>query len=997
MLKAVARYAGSFAALFATYWLYALIVVPFIEPQATVMPTVVGRETRSARTTARLNDLTALFGPDAWELSSPKVLETEQGRLLFKDYKPLPGGQMEVKPFTLILQPQEEGDQRTLVMQAPQGAVLNFDGDLNLSRGEIGKLVGGRLLGDIHIFSPESKPGAGDRLEVNTKHVQLTQSRVWTVHPVDFRMGKSYGSGRDLTIVLQPKPRKRGSSDDRAPQVGSLKSLSLVQVHKFVLDSNSASLLPGDEEKKKDDKEGGPLEITCEGPFQFDFLTNSAWFKRNVDVFKHYVDGASDSLSCQYLLIEFLSGEKTDDTTDDKADDDTSPLKSDLKVKRIVAVGQPVKMEAPSRDASARGEYLEFTVAKNRIHLAGDEQVSLRQGKQWLFARQVEYELRESNSLGPMWAEGPGKIVGHAPVSEDGKKDEKPFEVHWRKSLRIEPAENDQFLLSLDDAASFELAEMGQFSAQQLYVWFYEIDGPTPDSDKQMQVDRLVALNNVQIDSPRMAGSADRLEAFFRREDIQRTPPPAAGAQPPVAGAQPPVGQAGGGARRFPGVQPAEPEKTLSRFHVSGELVRVQALQRGKEMFVENITISGNARVKETQTEKPNETPLVVTGNTLEVKNANSPDAFLQVIGEPASVSARGMVAKGGNIQLDRARNQLWINGAGRMTIPLVKPNSEPRAGETGPLGLGDTPPWVTVSWSQRMDFDGQVARFLQDVRAETTTQYSTTGQLEVAFDQRVDFANPKQAEKAKARRLTFQNGVFLENRTLLNGAVDAIDQMQSKSLLIDELTGEMHAEGPGWVSSVRYGGVQELGAPGAAPVRPVSTAPRPRQLTYLKVAYQREIIGNIHKREVEFFGRVKTVQGPIKRWDDVLVIDRPETFGEQGLQVTCDQMSLVERGPQITPKRKAIELLARGNVFVERSTLTARADRLSYTEAKDLIILRGNGRTDAEITRQERIGAEWSHASAGAIYFWRSLNQIRVDDAEELDLTNFGSFSPRR
>ena len=50
---------------------------------------------------------------------------------------------------------------------------------------------------------------------------------------------------------------------------------------------------------------------------------------------------------------------------------------------------------------------------------------------------------------------------------------------------------------------------------------------------------------------------------------------------------------------------------------------------------------------------------------------------------------------------------------------------------------------------------------------------------------------------------------------------------------------------------------------------------------------------------------------------------------------------------------RRAVELEALGNAVVENITFTARGNRITYAEAKDLLILEGNGRSDAELLQQ--------------------------------------------
>ena len=48
------------------------------------------------------------------------------------------------------------------------------------------------------------------------------------------------------------------------------------------------------------------------------------------------------------------------------------------------------------------------------------------------------------------------------------------------------------------------------------------------------------------------------------------------------------------------------------------------------------------------------------------------------------------------------------------------------------------------------------------------------------------------------------------------------------------------------------------------------------------------------------------------------------------------------------------MELTALDNVIAEGTNFTARSARLTYTQAKDLLILEGDGRSDAELFKQE-------------------------------------------
>ena len=74
-----------------------------------------------------------------------------------------------------------------------------------------------------------------------------------------------------------------------------------------------------------------------------------------------------------------------------------------------------------------------------------------------------------------------------------------------------------------------------------------------------------------------------------------------------------------------------------------------------------------------------------------------------------------------------------------------------------------------------------------------------------------------------------------------------------------------------------------------------------------------------------------------------MLPVDNLDQLGPHGVTVHCNQLSVAEMllptgGP------RSIELDASENVVVESRTFTALAQRITYNEAKDLLILSGEG-----------------------------------------------------
>ena len=86
---------------------------------------------------------------------------------------------------------------------------------------------------------------------------------------------------------------------------------------------------------------------------------------------------------------------------------------------------------------------------------------------------------------------------------------------------------------------------------------------------------------------------------------------------------------------------------------------------------------------------------------------------------------------------------------------------------------------------------------------------------------------------------------------------------------------------------------------------------------------------------------------------------------------------------------RRSIELEAAGNAIVEGATkdgrFTARAIRMTYAEAKGLLVLEGDGRSDATLYRQQRLGAAPGEVSAQRILYWPETRQLKLEGARSL------------
>jgi hypothetical protein len=294
-------------------------------------------------------------------------------------------------------------------------------------------------------------------------------------------------------------------------------------------------------------------------------------------------------------------------------------------------------------------------------------------------------------------------------------------------------------------------------------------------------------------------------------------------------------------------------------------------------------------------------------------------------------------------------------------------------------------PDKLTVTWQQSMNFDGRTATFDGSVVAQSPQQRLDTRTLKVELQRPVRFSEPGAQDAPEIEKVRCLGGVKIRNR-----AVDqqqqfmAYDQMEVTDLLINRLNGELRAGGPGWLNSVRHGS----GGFGANPMTPAPNAAPPTgdQLYCLNVKFQGSITGNIGRRQLTFHKQVRTAYAPVgNNWDAMLTDHNPDRLGPQGVTLRCEDLSVVE---MLTPfsKLRSIELVAEGNTVVEGTTYTARAHRISYAEAKDLLILEGDGRNDAELFRQLQKGGEVSKVVARQISYWPKTNRSRINDLRSVE-----------
>jgi hypothetical protein len=990
-----------------TYWLAA---APLVEP-----PPLKARKPAAASSPVAISphvqdELTRLFPTGAWELDpATKVVETDQCTLLIRDYLPTPDGLLKLNPCTLIFYAKgraategQAAPRRPIVLQAPAGAVLEFDQALDLTRARFGRLLGGELPGEITISSPPTQPGGADSLLLKTRSVHLNRQEITTVHPVEFRYGNSHGRGQGLEIKMLNAEGGLDGQKKRAP-LGGMQSLMLRRLECLRIETPGQGLLGEalNQPTAKGRAASEPLEIRCRGPFTFDVPAQVARFEEQVEVDRVLPGGPSDKLRCDELLLTLLL------QSPPGAPPAGDPLAGRLQ--RLVALGSPATLEAPASGISASAAWMEFEIQNRRITLRpgkapagtqGVTQVSLRQHEQHFVARELQYELADEGRLGRMWAAGPGEIK----LLQGRGAARQAITARWEKEMWVRPDEQHQVIsliaaasIIAEPAASIIAEPLGRFDADELHLWVLEVpaERPPPAIEPQSQPKadqptakqprvtlvphRLLAKGHVQLTSPQLDAQTGELRVWFLHRppaaEAPRELPPAGPLREPVArtGFQqnvPLAGMPSGAIRNV--IRPPN----LQKFRVSGGTIQMQLAVQGRKFDLEDLTIEDQATIDETRTPEPGQEPIHVSGEMLQLLHGTTPEAKVEVSGRPAEVAGRGMRLSAGTIHVHRGENRMWIDGPGEATLPTPAEQALPILPQDGPRR--PAPPGeparpaqqkLHLVWHQRLNFDGETVRLEGEVQARTAMQTAAAPLLEAKLNQRVDMAAPSKGQQPQIARLHLDGGVYLTNRGENDlGEQISFDQMQVPNLTVDRTTGRLHADGPGWVSSVRRSSglpgmpaapgsepAQPIGPPG---LRPTSTQP----LTSVHVAYAGALEGDLNKRQIQFQREVRTTYSPASDFSERIVVVQVADLTERAVLMTSERLTLTE---MITPVQRWIEMQATGHAIMQGRTFHVNTPgRLSYTSATQMVTIEGDGRAPAEINYQPAPGEPFNPAS---------------------------------
>jgi hypothetical protein len=399
-------------------------------------------------------------------------------------------------------------------------------------------------------------------------------------------------------------------------------------------------------------------------------------------------------------------------------------------------------------------------------------------------------------------------------------------------------------------------------------------------------------------------------------------------------------------------------------------------MREGEENRISEVITEGHVHV--TQEHKPGELPLDLIGDRLHLKNysGSNDNQIVDVEGRPARVQDRKMQLEGPVIYFDRITNFANVKGPGVLRVPV------PNGIDGKPLPV---PQMLDVFWKEKMEFDGEIAKFFAGVRSRLETSEMRCEEMHVTFTRRISFAEGPSApggldgQSAEIHSVVCRDNVDVKSYEYENNRLISVRTAHGFEFTLDHVSGRITSQGPGTLVLWRRGNGKSAGLGAAVSVRPNKPlAAEAAEWEYTRIDFKGQMDGNTNDRTTTFRYLVHVVYGPVSSSTEV--IDE-ENMPKDGGWMTCHELTLTQQ-PAVKTAPAYVTLRAIGNAELDGRSFHALAHMVTYDESKGLYVLTGDGRQNATIWREKVPGAEPSPVSAQGMEFIPARKEFKITQA---------------
>ncbi len=988
--------------------IYRFAAAPFLEPPETPE---IAYEAELPEAPAD-PELQRFFPPDSWQLRAPRQLASQAGTLIFEKLTQLDGKTWKLEPVTLLVRGRDR--KRPLLIEAPK-AEIEFAGSLDALGNHDSPITAGQLLGNVHIYSPPSAPGANDQLIAEASNVWINHREIKTTESVRMKLGDTEAVGRDFTIHLSGKT---GKAD--GPQLDRVELIYLDHLSMPLPEGGLWEPLPGAPRTTSGTdlateaklsapgaKPPGLLRVDCQGRLTYSFETFLLELVGREVNLRHQVYGyMPDTIRCERLSLRLHDPDARP----------TNKPKWATFVRRIEARGSPVIIDAPTVLASGRANHMiiDFEHGPNEtsLEMYGEQAVQLgHRGISLQVPHALTYRFPQADvpRLGTLLTDGGGTLT------VDPGSGMPLRELQWQGKLQLLPDDQvpDQEKLWIDGGFTAFTHDQGTIRGDTLYFQFlqsYQPAGDGKDGQKLTIVPRFLRLSmtpteyagrdprRVVIDLPQGYFAQERINIDFKHIDPSEIPAD----QEPVLSLNRATGSQNGPRVNEPNGRPPSPNDTTPRPRVLSEWLDAEVTLAGDRIVAYDLSAQKQVRIEHQMEYGGAMHPVAVQSDDLRIIES-AKDSRFQVRGQPARIQFADGFAEGSTIGINAAEDLIWIDREGEIRVPT-------------PFLAGQQDRNQPSSWAwtlpPQIRFRGRMV-LRERIMDAVAVQIHGSGQS------RNDSAIWQFTAQSDSLRMTLTSPLNLRQQR--TGKTPPPAEVQQISLL-----GAVAVDASGWEGELRKSRHRLettrlnfepmtstiTGEPGNyrlwslrenteanAPNDFLGNAP----LLASHLIYHQQMRGDLQRRRLDFIRAVRLGIGPAQTWEQSLDVSKIEvpTMGQAILD--CDQLSVFSSpqiagtsAPRLNGAPLPYEVEGLGGVafrgLSQKGLFSGTCNRFNYATSKDLLIMEGQNTAPVVFVRQLPGGTKNDVLSAYSL-------SVRPREMEIVDVqlqgANFGNLPP--
>jgi len=484
---------------------------------------------------------------------------------------------------------------------------------------------------------------------------------------------------------------------------------------------------------------------------------------------------------------------------------------------------------------------------------------------------------------------------------------------------------------------------------------------------------------------------------------------------------------------------------TKKQLKFSGQQVKISITEATNDnLSFDELIISGDVSVSQKDSKAPDSSKTIeLQGDHLRLVPQAGEDRFrleLSSIDRKAVVESPEFTITGQKINFDQVDNKLWVEGPGQCKFDNREVTIERPARVANRGGFSQSASLSTrgrpakkvakfeASWQGGMIFDGRKIYLERDVVSKTeqfdgkkqTVTQANCGQMSVALNRYVDFEQLKQNEGSgitkpqdiKPTELIFIDRVDPLNQVfgqvpvapnfkssppmILNRFFDASGKLlqqqtiSSKKVRVDPVSKNILADGAGWFSThdLRTPSGNNSNRPAAPPLAGMAGKRNDpsKPITFVRANFSGQMTVEAAKNQMTISDHVRTVHLQTDDWRTNADPDRiPQELQSTATLLTSERLTLARWQPRDAAE-PTHEMIADGNVRISGDTIDLSANRVSYNQVNDMLVVNGTTRTAAHIRYQEDTGRSkaWQEFSAEKFEYQISSQTVNVSGVRQ-------------